>query len=326
MSTMLTPAAASDFGFVTYNPAFEAVIGDAPRLQSVLEIEAHEGPVYVPGEHALYLTTVPRRSDPESPDVDIVRVGLDEEDVPIRRDSVTVVRTSANVANGMTLDQSGRLVVCEQGTMDEPARMSRLDLETGLWETLVEDYHGQPLSSPNDVVVKSEGTVWFTDPSYGHLQGFRPPPSRPDAVYRYDPASRRLDAVAEVFDKPNGLAFSPDERLLYVGDNGAPRHLLAFGVRTDGTLTRARILARSTREHPDGLKVDSEGRIYASAATGIRVYTPGGELIGEIRLPGAVNFTFGGSNGNVLYITADTAVWAATLAARGAGGRDRERS
>jgi gluconolactonase len=326
MSTIPTPAVASDFGFVTHDSTFEAILGDAPRLEPIIEIEAHEGPVYVSGEHALYLTTVPRRSDPESPDVAIVRVGLDGEDVPLGRDSVTVVRTSANVANGMTLDQSGRLVVCEQGTMDEPARISRLDLGTGLWETLVEDHRGRPLNSPNDVIVKSDGTVWFTDPSYGHLQGFRPPPRRPDAVYRYDPASRRLDAVAEVFDKPNGLAFSPDERLLYVGDNGAPRHLLAFGVREDGTLTRARILARSTREHPDGLKVDSEGRIYASAATGIRVYTPGGELIGEIRLPGAVNFTFGGRNGNVLYITADTAVWAATLAVRGADGRDRERS
>jgi gluconolactonase len=326
MSTILTPAAASDFGFVAYGSAFEAVLGDAPRLEPVLEIEAHEGPVYVPGEHALYLTTVPRRSDPESPDVAIVRVGLGEEDVPLGPDSVTVVRASANVANGMTLDRSGRLVVCEQGTMDEPARISRFELVTGLWETLVEDPNRMPLNSPNDVVVKSDGTVWFTDPSYGHLQGFRPPPSRPDAVYRYDPASRRLDAVAEVFDKPNGLAFSPDERLLYVGDNGAPHHLLAFGVRDVGTLTRARILARSTREHPDGLKVDSDGRIYASAATGIRVYTPAGELIGEIQLPGAVNFTFGGRNGNVLYITADTAVWAATLAARGADGRDRERS
>jgi gluconolactonase len=327
MSTMLPPAAArSEAGFVAHSAAFERVLGDAPQLERVIELEAHEGPVYVPGEDALYITTVPRRTAPDSPEVAIARIGLDGGRFPVDADAVSIVRRSANVANGMTLDRDGHLVVCEQGTMREAARISRLDLGTGVWETLVESHDGLPLNSPNDVVVKSDGTVWFTDPSYGHLQGFRPAPRLPDAVYRYDPASARLDVVAKAFDKPNGLAFSPDERLLYVGDNGAPHHLLAFGVRDSGALTGSRIVARTTREHPDGLKVDGEGRIYASAATGIRVYAPSGGLIGEIRLPGAVNFTFGGTDRNVLFITADTAVWAATLAARGAGGGPHERS
>jgi gluconolactonase len=258
--------------------------------------------------------------------VDVARVALDGESFPVPASAVETVREAANVANGMTLDAEGRLVICEQGTMAEPARISRLDLRTRTAETLAEGHDGLPLSSPNDVVVKSDGTVWFTDPSYGHLQGFRPPPRLPDAVYRYDPGSGELRAAAVGFDKPNGLAFSPDERVLYVGDNGAPHHLLAFAVRRDGSLGRRRVIARSARHHPDGLEVDTAGRIYASAATGIHIHASGGRLIGEIRLPGAVNFTFGGRDGNVLFITADSAVWAATLAARGASAGHPERS
>ena len=314
-------------GFVRHAPAFDAVLGDEARLECVVETPAHEGPVYVAAEDALYFTTVPRRPGPaDMPLVDVARVELEGDAFPVPATAVTTIRAAANVANGMTLDADGRLVVCEQGTMAEPARISKVDPHTGTAETLVGSYDGLPLNSPNDVVVKSDGTVWFTDPAYGHLQGFRPPPRVPDAVYRYDPTSGELEAVAVGFDKPNGLAFSPDERVLYVGDNGAPHHLLAFGVRGDGSLGRRRVIARSAGGHPDGLKVDSEGRIYASAPTGVRIHAPGGRLIGEISLPGTVNFTFGGRNGNVLFITADSAIWAATLAAHGAAAGHLERS
>lgn len=317
----------AEAGFLRHAPGFDAVLGDAPRIECVVETPAHEGPVYVPAEDALYFTTVPRRPGPsDMPQVDVARVALEGDAFPVPASAVTTLREAANVANGMTLDHEGRLVVCEQGTMRERARISRLDLRTGAAETLAEHLGRLPLNSPNDVVVKSDGTVWFTDPAYGHLQGFRPPPRLPDAVYRYDPVSGELRAAAVGFDKPNGLAFSPDERVLYVGDNGAPHHLLAFGVRGDGSLGRRRVIARSAGEHPDGLKVDSEGRIYASATTGISVHAPGGRLIGEIAVPGAVNFTFGGRDGNVLFVTADTAIWAATLAASGAAAGHHERS
>jgi gluconolactonase len=319
MSTVLTTRPReAEVGFLTHDPAFHEVLGDAPRIECVVDTAAHEGPVYRRGDDALYFTTVPRRRGrSDMPQVDVARIALDGAQLPVPASAVTIVREAANVANGMTLDAEGRLVICEQGTMREPARISRLDLRTGAAETLVERCDGLPLNSPNDVVVKSDGTVWFTDPSYGHLQGFRPPPRVPDAVYRYDPASGELQAAAATFDKPNGLAFSPDERVLYVGDNGAPHHLLAFGVRGDGALTRGRVIARSTPAHPDGLKVDSAGRIYASAATGIHVHAPEGRLIGEITLPGAVNFAFGGRDGRMLFITADTAIWMVALAARG---------
>src|SRR5919106_1823248 len=271
-------------------------LGTATKsAELVAETDAHEGPVYVADEDALYFTTV--RGDA----VAIKRLALAD-------GSVSVVRADANMANGMALDLEGRLVVCEQGTLDTPARITRLDRRTGRVETIVE----ANLNSPNDVVVKGDGTIWFTDPSYGYLQGFRPVPQRGDDVYRYDPDAGELTVVAEGFDKPNGIAFSPDERVLYVADNGAPHELIAFDVENGG-LTNRRRLAVSTPEHPDGLKTDAEGRIYASYAGGVQVLDPSGGVIGEIELPGAVNFTFGGPERDVLYITADTAVWAVFL-------------
>ena len=266
------------------------------RLELVAETDAHEGPVYAADEDALYFTTVRREA------VAIKRLALVD-------GSISIIRADANMANGMTLDREGRLVVCEQGTLDAPARITRLDRTTGQVETLVE----ANLNSPNDVVVKRDGMIWFTDPSYGYLQGFRPEPKAGDYVYRYDPESGDLSVVADGFDKPNGIAFSPDERVLYVADNGAPHELLAFDVEGRCDLTNRRRLAVSTPEHPDGLKTDSEGRIYASYSGGVQVLAAGGDLIGEVELPGAVNFTFGGPERDVLYITADTAIWAAVL-------------
>ncbi len=275
----------------------------APRLVRLAETDAHEGPVYVPEEDALYFTSVPRRS-PSGPVVDIRRLGPDGE--------VTVVRPDANVANGMALDARGRLIVCEQGSRRERARIAGVDRRTGATRTIVEEWRGLPLNSPNDVVVKSDGSLWFTDPSYGFLQGFRPEPLLADAVYRHDPATGRTSVVAQGFGKPNGLVFAPDESLLYVGDSEADR-IEAFDVIAGCRLAGRRLFALT--RSPDGLAVDAAGDLYTSSPAGIDVRAPGGALIGEIRVPGAVNFTWGGAGRNVLFITADTAVWAAVLQA-----------
>lgn len=289
------------------------------RLVRVVDVNAHEGPVYVPDEDALYFTTVPARDADGVPRVSIGRLQLDGLRFPLGPERISTVVEDANVANGMALDREGGLLVCEQGTFTEPARISRLDLSGHERETVVEATgDGQPFNSPNDVVVSSDGTIWFTDPSYGFLQGFRPAPSVPDRVYRYDPADDRVTAAASGFDKPNGLAFSADERLLYVADNGAPHELLAFAITDDGELGSRRRIAAGTPEHPDGLKVDAEGRIYASALGGIQVFAPDGAVLGEIDLLGTVNFTFGGPERDVLFITTDTAVWAAVPNAEGA--------
>jgi gluconolactonase len=265
----------------------------------VVEVDAHEGPVYVPDEDALYFTSLP------APDVAIKRLSLSSGEI-------SVLRADANRANGMTLHPDGRLVVCEQGTRSAPARIALVDRATGQAETLIDGWGGLPLNSPNDVVVKSDGSVWFTDPSYGFLQGFRPPPMLGDVVYRHDPATGATTVVADGFDKPNGLAFSPDEAVLYVGDSGEATHRVeAFDVVLDGhALTDRRVFAVIDPGYPDGIKVDAAGRVYSAGPAGVDVFTPDGRLADHIDVPGAVHLAFG--EGDRLYITADTAVWTAT--------------
>jgi gluconolactonase len=303
------------------------MISAAPAAIPVVEADAHEGPVYAPDEDALYFTSLPRpgRSGPR---VAIRRLQLDGERFPVDPGGISTVRPAANAANGMTMDAAGRLVVCEQGSMTTPARIVRMDRSGRRVEELVVACSRKRLGSPNDVVVASDGAIWFTDPSYGWLQGFRPRPERPDAVYRHEPWTGRTEAVTEAPDKPNGLAFSPDERVLYVADSGAdqgrdglrperPHGVVAFDVLDGRRLGPARPLATPPGA-PDGIVADADGRIYVCCAPGVMVLTPGGEPVDEIPLPGAVNLTFGGPGRNVLYITADTGIWAVVTTAKGA--------
>jgi gluconolactonase len=281
-------------------------------LALVAETDAHEGPVYAAEEGALYFTSLPSAGHSA-----IRRLDLATREV-------TTVVPDANGANGMTLDRDGRLIVCEQGSLETAARITRRDRASGAAETLVESWHGRRLNSPNDVVVADDGAIWFTDPSYGHLQGFRPQPDVGDFVYRHDPSTGELTVVADGFDKPNGLAFSPAGDVLYVTDSGAnqapgsfhsgrPHHVKAFDVIGGRRLAGERLFAVTAPGFPDGIKVDEVGRVYVSAASGVLVYSPDGDRLGEIPVPGAVNFAWGDSHR--LYITTDTAVWAAELGA-----------
>ena len=318
--------------FEFHDPAFASVVGEDARLVKVADTDAHEGPVYVRSEDALYFTTVPRPSRTAmhgSPKVAIKRLVLDGERFPLTGERETIVRSRANGANGMALGHNGRLVVCEQGTTTTAARISALDTGTGHTETIVSGWGALSFNSPNDVVVNRDGTIWFTDPSYGHLQGFKSAPVVGDRVYRYDPHTDSLSWVIDDFDKPNGLAFSPCGSVLYVGDSGAnqepgtfdparPHHLRAFDVTPGGGLAGGGLFAVVEPGFPDGIKVDAEGRVYSSSFDGVQVFSPEGHRLGTIHLPGAVNFTFGGADRNVLFITADTAVWAAVLNVQGA--------
>jgi gluconolactonase len=267
----------------------------------LVETDAHEGPVHAADEAALYFTT-------SRPDVEIRRLDL-------RSRRVSTVRADANAANGMALGRDGRLIVCEQGAFHRAAAITAVDRVTGAAETIADDWHGLPLNSPNDVVVASDGGIWFTDPSYGHLQDFRPEPVLRDRVYRIDPVTGELWVAADGFDKPNGLAFSPAEDVLYVGDNGAPHSLVAFDVLDGRRLGDRRTVAELPAGHPDGLAVDGAGRVYASTPDGLRVLTPGGDTLAEIEVPGAVNFTWREPDRRALYVTADTAIWQVDLPA-----------
>ena len=169
---------------------------------------AHEGPVYVAAEHALYFTTVP---EPGPKNIAIKRLQLGRVEFPFAAGALDTVRFPSNMANGMTLDRDGRLLICEQGTRETAARISRMDLKTRSVETVVADWRGHRFNAPNDVVVRSDRTVWFTDPNYGELQGFKGPAEVGTYVYRHDPATGETTVVADGFNKPNGLAFSPDE-------------------------------------------------------------------------------------------------------------------
>ena len=316
-------AVATDPAFVAHAPAFEQVTGEDPRLWRLAEVDAHEGPVYFADENAVYFTSLPKPGAHGAPVVQIKRMALEDPG------EIPVLVAEANGANGMTGDQEGRMIVCEQGSGREPARISRVDRATGEREPVVEAWRGLALNSPNDVVIASDGAIWFTDPSYGHLQGFRPEPEAGDFVYRHDPTTGQTSVVADRFDKPNGIALSPDEGTLYITDSGAnqkpgsyhvgrPHHIQVFDIRNGRHLENERLFAVVAPGFPDGLKVDRDGRVYASSFSGVQIFDPDGELLGEIHLPGAVNFCFGGPHADLLLITTDAAVWAAALAAKGA--------
>lgn len=246
----------------------------------LVRTDAHEGPVWVPG--ALFFTT-------GRPYVQIRRLDL-------ATGEVTTVREHTGVANGMTRD-NGTLLVCEQA----PAAITRVDPRTGtVVETVVDAFEGRPLNSPNDVIVDSRGAIWFTDPSYAHLQGFGPEPQLPDAVYRH--ADGELERFAAGFEKPNGLALSPDERVLYVGDSEA----CVIWAFESGARRRFADIAPG---YPDGLKVDAAGRVWTTAGDGVQIFDPDGRQVGLIPLPGAVNFTFGDG---AVFITTDDAIWRTT--------------
>lgn len=211
-------------------------------------------------------------------------------------------RENSQNANGNTLDAKGQLLTAEHGGR----RVSRTDA-AGNVTTVVDAFEGKKLNSPNDVVMKSDGTIWFTDPDYG-LAG-RPKEQAGNYVYRLDPASGQLDAVVKDFDKPNGLCFSPDESKLYVADSGAPRHIRVFPV-TGGGLGAGTVFAKIDKGGPDGIRCDAGGRVWSSSGDGAQIFSSEGKLIARVLLPqAAANLAFGGKGGRVLFLTARTGVY-----------------
>lgn len=226
--------------------------------------------------------------------------------------------------NGHTVDREGRLVACEH----RGRCVSRIEVD-GSTTILADRYDGKRLNSPNDVVVKSDGSIWFTDPTYGidgEYEGDQAEAEQDGSyVYRIDPQTGAVSAVITDMVKPNGLAFSPDESLLYVADTGVthvengPRHIRTFAVGDSGILSGGDIFATSTNGLFDGFRVDVHGNIWTSAGDGVHCYTPGGDLIGKI-LTGEVvaNVEFGGIKRNRLFICATTTLRAVYLNTQGA--------
>lgn len=235
-------------------------------------------------------------------------------------DTVGIFRQPAQNTNGNTVDRQGRLLSCEHLSR----RLVRTEHD-GSQTVLASHWQGRRLNSPNDVVVRSDGSIWFTDPSYGILSHYEGWQSESEIgachVYRIDPDSGAVERVADDFVKPNGLAFSPDEGTLYVADTGAshdpqgPRHIRALRVSADGRrLEHSRVFAQCTQGMFDGFRVDHAGRLWCSAGDGVHAYDADGTLLGKIRLPEVVaNVCFGGPKRNRLFICATSSLYAVFL-------------
>lgn len=228
------------------------------------------------------------------------------------KDGVSAFRKPSQNANGNTLDRQGRLLTCEHSGR----RVSVLEKD-GELRTVVEQFNGGKFNSPNDVIVKSDGTVWFTDPDYG--LGKNPKEQEGNFVYRFNPKDKSIAPVAKDFDKPNGLCFSPDEKTICIADSGTPHHIRAFDVRKDGTVSNGRVFCTIDKGVPDGIRCDEKGRIFSSAGDGVQIFSPSGELIGKILVPETpANLCFGGKDGKTLFITARTSLYSIRLLVKGA--------
>jgi gluconolactonase len=222
-----------------------------------------------------------------------------------------VFRHQSGYANGNTIDRQGRLISCEQGNR----RVTRTEPD-GSITVLADRFEGARLNSPNDVVVRADGSVWFTDPSYGIDANYAGHRGESEVgcshVYRIDPASGAVGIVADDFVRPNGLAFSADEQQLYVVDTRQePSHIRRFDVTDGGSLEGGEIFATCNFGKFDGMRLDDAGRVWAAAWDGLHCFAPDGSLIGKLLLPEpASNLTFGGPQRNHLFITAGTSVYA----------------
>lgn len=238
---------------------------------------------------------------------------------------VSVFRQPSNFANGNTRDREGRLVSCEHGGR----RVTRTELD-GSITVLADSYQGKKLNAPNDVIVHSDGTIWFTDPTYGIMadyEGYKAVPEQPTRnVYRLDPKSGELTAVITDFQQPNGLAFSPDETKLFVADSAyshdetAPRHIRVFDVVDGGArVTGGKVFCTIDNGLPDGFRFDTDGNLWTSAGDGVHCFSPQGELLGKIKTPQTVaNIAFGGPRRNRLFIAATKSLYAVYLTVTGA--------
>lgn len=236
--------------------------------------------------------------------------------------SVSVFRSPSGNSNGNTVDRKGRLITCEHGGR----RVSRTEHD-GTVVTLADRFEGKRLNSPNDAVVKSDGSIWFTDPTYGIDSDYEGNKAASEIgscnVYRIDGNTGAITAVITTMVRPNGLAFSLDEKQLYVADTGRthkpdhPAEIRVFDV-VGGTVSNGRHFATCTAGLFDGFRLDADGRIWTSAADGVHCYHPDGTLIGKVKVPEAVaNVAWGGAKFNVLYICGTTSLYSVRLMVNG---------
>lgn len=296
-------------GFVEIDPAFKHLVLPNAPLETLGEgYRWLEGPVWFADQDCLLVSDLPNDR--------ILRWS--------EGGGVAVFRQPSGFANGHTRDRQGRLLGCSH--RDRCITRTELD---GTITILADRYQGKRLNSPNDIVCKSDGTIWFSDPHYGintDYEGGKQAPELPPNLYRLDPRDGTLTVVAGDFEGPNGLCFSPDERLLYVSESGrqfAPdpvRHIRVFNVVDDGArLANGRVFHTVHPGFADGFRADEDGRIWSSAADGVHCIAPSGDLLGVIKVPHLVsNLAFGGRNRSRLFLCASHTLYAIYTNARGA--------
>jgi gluconolactonase len=295
---------------VVLDERFRNLIIPTARLEKLAEgCRWAEGPAYFPAGRYVVWSDVPN-------------------DRMMRYDETTnavgVFRAPSHYSNGNTVDRQGRLVTCEHGAR----RVTRTEHD-GTITVIATHYQGKRFNSPNDVVVRSDGSIWFTDPAYGIDSDYEGHKAESEIgachLYRVDPGSGEVTIAADDLVRPNGLAFSVDEKRLYVADTGGthvkdgPRHIRVFSAGEDGRLSGGEVFATCTEGFFDGFRLDDEGRIWASAADGVHCHERDGTLIGKILVPEIVaNVVFGGPKRNRLYICATTSLYSIMLPVNGA--------
>jgi gluconolactonase len=295
--------------FAAFDERFNALFNPNARLEKLYGgCRWAEGPAYFPSGRFLVWSDIPNDR----------MLRFDE-----TNGSVSVFRMPAGFSNGNTVDRQGRLVTCEHGNR----RVTRTEHD-GSITVLADRYEGKRLNSPNDVVVKSDGSIWFTDPAYGIDSDYEGNKAESEIgvchVYCLD-ASGSLRIVADDFVRPNGIAFSPDERRVYVSDTGAthvkngPRHIRVFELDEKGRVSNGKVFATCDSGLFDGFRLDDEGRIWTSAGDGVHCFAPDGTLLGKILLPEVTaNVVFGGLRRNRLFICGTTSLYSMMLPVNGA--------
>jgi len=290
----------SDYEIV--DPAFRRyILSNATLKQLATGYDWTEGPVWFGDAGCLLFSEIPsNRILRWTPEI-----------------GVSTYRAPSNYSNGHTRDRQGRLISCEHGRR----RVTRTEWD-GTVTVIADGYQGKTLNSPNDIVVKSDGSIWFTDPHYGigsDYEGYKSEQELPCQVYRVDPATGGIAAVLTDFACPNGLAFSPDESRLYVADTGRmyendPAHIRVFDVDGTGKLTGGDVFHVVNPGKSDGFRADSDGNIWTSAGDGVHCIAPDGHLMGKIHVPEVVsNVCFGGRAKHQLFITATSSLYVVTL-------------
>lgn len=267
------------------DPAAESLVDPAAKVEKLAgDMKFIEGPVWIGEKSTLVFSDIPNS---------VLMQWSKEGGLKEYR--------KCEASNGNTRDAAGRIVTCQHS-----GRNLVREEKDGSITVVVASFDGKKFNSPNDLAIRSDGTIWFTDPPYG-LAKDAAKEVEGNFVYRFDPSTRKVTIVNKEFNMPNGIAFSPDEQRLYIADSGAPGRVGAFPVKADGTLGPATWWAEGGA---DGIRTDARGNLYTTASDGVRIYSAEGKKLATIPVPeGPANLTFGGADGKTLFITARTSLY-----------------